>query len=78
MVRPVLSPILMTKVQSGLTLVAIGIMMNIVGRVIISHINGNHNVALASFMAVWMIASAVVPLFGLFRIVMGLRSKNQT
>lgn len=66
----------MTKIQSGLTLIGTGIVLNVVGRLVIPFTRSSPNVIVAGVMALWMIASLVLVLFGLFRLIAGLVSKT--
>jgi hypothetical protein len=68
----------MNTIQSGLIFIVAGIVMNLLGRLIIPATRANPNVVTASFMAVWMIASVVLVLFGLFRLVVGLVARDRS
>ena len=69
----------MTKIKSGVILIAIGIAMNLVGRVVAvgTDAKTSPSVMVAGILALWMIASVVVCLFGLFRLIAGLVSKKR-
>lgn len=66
----------MNKVQSGLTLIGIGVLLNILGRVIIPYTRSSPNVIVAGVMALWMIASLILVLFGLFGLIVSLATKK--
>ncbi len=68
----------MSKIQSGLIFIVVGIVMNLLGRLIIPATRANPNVVVAGLMAIWMIASAVLVLFGLFRLIVGLVTKHRS
>lgn len=69
----------MTTAKSGVILIAVGIGMNLVGRVVVleTAAKSSHSPALAGAMALWMIVSVVICLFGFFRLVMGWMSKKK-
>lgn len=70
----------MTKGKSGAVLIAVGVAMNLVGRVVAVGMDAktSPSVMVAGILAFWMIASVVVCLFGLFRLIAGLvRKKRQ-
>jgi hypothetical protein len=50
--------------------------MNVLGRLIIPATRANPDVVVATLMAVWMIASVVLVLFGIFRLIMGLATRK--
>lgn len=62
----------MPPVQSGSILIVIGIVMNLLGRLALPAVRHSASVPLAGLMAAWMIASVVVALFGLYRLIVGL------
>jgi hypothetical protein len=62
----------MNKVQSGAVLIIAGILMNIAGRFFPTP----HDVIFAGCIAVWMIASVVIGIFGLFRLISGVVKKS--
>lgn len=68
----------MNKIQSGLILILVGIVLNVLGRLIIPFTRANPSVLIASVMAIWMIASVGFVLFGLFRVIVGLVTKNRS
>lgn len=68
----------MKKIRTGLIFIVAGIVMNVVGRVIISANQATPNVVGAGLMAVWMIASIVLVLFGVFQLVVGFVSKDRS
>jgi hypothetical protein len=67
----------MNQVQSGLIFIVVGIVMNVLARLIIPATRANPNAVVASLMAAWMIASVVFVLFGVFRLIVGLVTKNR-
>ncbi len=69
----------MIKIKSGVILIAVGVAMNLVGRVVASDTDAktSSSVMVAGILALWMIASVVVCLFGLFRLIAGLVSKKR-
>lgn len=67
----------MTRVHSGLIMIGAGILMNVVGRLLMAATSGSPNPALAGFFLVWMAASVVLGLFGLFRLITGLVRRGQ-
>jgi hypothetical protein len=66
----------MSKVQSGLIFIVAGIVLNLLGRLIIPATRSNPDVVIATLMAVWMFASVVLVLFGIFRFIVGLATKK--
>ena len=66
----------MSKVQSGGLLIGIAILLNITGRFLAPAIRSSQNVTVAGLMALLMVASIVIGLFGLFRLVSGLAGKR--
>ncbi len=68
----------MSKVQSGLVLIGVGVAMNLLGRLFLTVVRSLSNLLLTGLMAFWMFASVVVALFGLFRLVVGLVSRNRS
>ena len=68
----------MNKIQSGLILIVAGIGLNVLGRLLIPVTRPNPSVVVASLMAIWMVASLVLVLFGLFRLIVGLVTKNNS
>lgn len=66
----------MSKTQSGLILIGIAIVINLVGRLLLGVTRDSNNVGIAGFMALIMLASVVMGLFGLFRLISGLISKK--
>ncbi|HEX8835116.1 MAG TPA: hypothetical protein VF719_12985 [Abditibacteriaceae bacterium] len=68
----------MNKIKNGLIIIVAGILLNLLGRLIIPVTRANPNAVVASLMAIWMIASVVLVLFGLFRVIVGLVTKNRS
>ena len=66
----------MSKVQSGGILIGVAIIINLIGRALMRAAIGGHSVGLAAFVTVVMLTSAVVGLFGLFRLIVGLARKE--
>ena len=62
----------MNKTQSGLALIVVGITMNTIGRLF----SRTADLFGAGVQAIWMFASVVLVLFGVFRLVVGLSAKN--
>ena len=66
----------MTKTKNGLILIGTGILMNVMGRILMGLLRDTNGVVISGFFALWMLASAVVLLFGIFRLIMGLISRS--
>ena len=66
----------MSKVQSGGILIGVAVLVNVVGRLLLAATRGGQNVGVAGLLAILMLASVVVGLFGLFRLISGLLSKK--
>jgi hypothetical protein len=66
----------MSKTQSGLILIGVAIAVNLVMRLLVGAIDNSQSVGFVGLMAVVMIASLVIGLFGLFRLISGLLSKK--
>lgn len=66
----------MTKVQSGLIFIIIGVVMNVLGRLALPAVRNSASVPLAGLIAAWMIASVVVALFGLYRLIVGMANRG--
>ena len=68
------------KVKSGLVLIVIGIGMNLTGRTLGTQawVLASPSSVLAGFFALLMVASLVVGLFGLFRLMVGLLGQKKT
>lgn len=68
----------MTKTTSGLTLIAVGVGLNIAGRLVLRlHPAAPSLLILAGSQAILMISSVVVALFGLFRLAVGSMSRKK-
>ena len=68
----------MTKTKSGVILMAAGIGLNLLGRLsLMLHPSLPSLLAVAAFQALLMFASAVLFLFGLFRVIVGLFSRKK-
>ena len=65
----------MTKVQSGGLLLGIGIVLNVIGRLVAPQVRASQNVTFAGLLVVLMLASVVVGLFGIFRLIVGLLNR---
>jgi hypothetical protein len=66
----------MSKTQSGLILIGIAIVINVVSNLLAATTRNNQNASIAGFVALLMFCSVVVGLFGLFRLISGLLSKQ--
>ena len=62
----------MSKKTSGMILIFVGVAMNALGQMLV----GSSSLAKAGFVMLWMFASAVLVLFGLFRLIVGLVRKE--
>lgn len=68
----------MTKTKSGVILMAVGIDLNLIGRFsLMLHPPLPSLLAVAAFQALLMVASAVLVLFGLFRVLISLFSRKK-
>lgn len=69
----------MSKVKSGLVLVAVAIGMNVTGRIMASQlwVLASPSPMFIGFFALLMVASVVVGLFGVFRLVVGLLTRKK-
>jgi hypothetical protein len=66
----------MTKVRSGLVLIGIGVLLNILGRVAIVALRQQRNVGIAGLLFLIMLGSVVIGIFGIVRLVSGLIRKS--
>lgn len=66
----------MTKVQSGAVWIAVALGINLLGRGLTRVAVNGHSIGLAVFATVVMLIAAAVGLFGLFRLIVGMRDKN--
>ncbi len=66
----------MTKVQSGAILIGVAIVINLIGRALIGVVKRGNSVTMATLLGLLMVASIVIALFGLFRLIMGMKDKN--
>lgn len=66
----------MTKVQSGGILIGVALVINLIGRGMMHTAISGHSVGLAACVTFIMLASAVIGLFGLFRLIMGMARKE--
>ncbi len=62
----------MSKTQSGLVLMGVGIVVNVVNRGVLAATSNVHDVSLAGLLLLLQFASVVIVLFGLYRLVCGL------
>lgn len=69
----------MSKLKSGLVLIAIGISVNVIGRVMISQpwVLASPSPVFIGFFTLLMVASLIVGLFGVFRLVVGLLGRRR-
>ena len=69
----------MSKIKSGLVLIAIGIGMNVMGRVMASQpwVLTSPSPIFIGFFVLLMVASLVVGLFGVFRLIAGLLGRKK-
>ncbi|MBV9865445.1 MAG: hypothetical protein JO316_08855 [Abitibacteriaceae bacterium] len=67
----------MNKVQSGLLCIGLAVLMQVVGRLLITAMRPSPNVVLAGLMALWMFVSVVLLLFGLFRLITALLHRER-
>ncbi len=66
----------MNKTQSGGLLIGIAVLLNIVGRLMLAATRASQNVVIAGLLAILMLASVVIGLFGLFRLISGLLNRK--
>lgn len=66
----------MTKVQSGVVLIVVALVINLIGRGLTRAAVGGHSVGMAALVTVIMLIAAVVGLVGLFRLIVGMRDKS--
>lgn len=66
----------MTKTQSGIVLIVIAAVLNFTGRIVSEATRDSRDVGIAGAIAILSFISLVVGLFGLFRVIMGSRSKK--
>ncbi len=68
----------MTKIKSGLILIAVGIGLNIFGRLVATFAPTlMASLPITGTLALLMVASVVLVLFGIFRLIVGLVSKKE-
>jgi len=66
----------MSKTQSGLLLVGVGVALNILGRLVSPLAREQQSVGVAGALLILMLASVVVGLFGIVRLVTGVITKS--
>jgi hypothetical protein len=67
----------MNRTQSGVALILVGIVMNVLGRLLTTLVGPPQNPALAMLALLWMVAAVVIGLFGLFRLITGMVRRGQ-
>ncbi len=65
----------MNKAQSGGLLIGAGVLLNIVGLLLTPTARAGHTLVGAGLIAALMLASVVIGLFGLYRLIVGLASR---
>lgn len=66
----------MKKWQSGLLILGVGVVLNVLGRLAIRMVGEQQGVAMAGALLILMLGSVVIGLFGLVRLVIGLITKS--
>lgn len=67
----------MNNIQSGGLLIGIGIVLNLVLRLFAPLARKSHSIAFAEILAIFMLVSAIIVLFGLYRLIMGLVNRRR-
>jgi hypothetical protein len=66
----------MSRVQSGLVLIGVGVALNVIGRVLSAVAGQQQGLIGAGLLLIIMLSSVVVGVFGIVRLVIGLATKS--